>query len=153
MPSHTTPANPYSAVCMNDENKNTEDTPDETEMLRQENERLKQQMRLGEIRDSVTTELTRAGAHSADLLFDLLRERLRFDDDDKPENVAELIASIRTEFPMQFEQTSAEGSIDAGSGTSGRTAFLSPEALAKMTPAEIKRLDWTEVRQVLAGGK
>lgn len=135
---------------MNDENKNTEQTPDETETLRQENEQLKAQMRRREARDDLTAQFTAAGAISPELLFDLAGDRIEFDSDDKPLNTADLVAAFKKDFPEQFAGKAAAEPIDAGSGRHDKTAFLTAEALAKMTPAEIQRLDWADVRQALS---
>lgn len=135
---------------MKDENKNTEHTPDEKETLRQENESLKAEMRRREAREEMTAQFTAAGAISPALLFDLAGDRIEFDSENKPLNTADLVAAFKKEFPEQFENRSKTDPIDAGSGVQDKAAFLTAEALAKMTPAEIQQLDWADVRQVLS---
>lgn len=135
---------------MKTEDTNNEHTNDETETLRQENEGLKQQMRLMDAREKIGGELTAAGAISPGLLFDLISGKIEFDDDGKPVNTAELVTTVKSEFPEQFETHKPAASIDAGSGRSDAKAYLTAEALTKMTAAEIKQLDWAEVKQVLS---
>jgi hypothetical protein len=117
--------------------------------LQAENEQLKTTIRLQQAHRQITGELAKAGARSPELLFDAVKGEVKFTDDGKVENPKGLIDSVAARFPEQFgfEQPA---SIDAGAGTGGGNT-LTREALAKMKPAEIARLDWADVRRVLSG--
>ncbi len=117
--------------------------------LRSENEQLKTTIRLREAHRQITAELLKAGARSPELLFDAIKGELKFTAGGKLENPKAVIESFAARFPEQFGFDNP-ASIDAGAGTGGGNT-LTREALAKMKPAEIARLDWAEVRRVLAG--
>lgn len=116
--------------------------------LKTENEQLKASIRLADAHRQITAELARAGARSPELLFSAVRDHVQFADDGTPVNAAALIAKLKTEFPEQFG-TERAASIDAGSGRSSPPSW-SKKALARMSPAEIAKLDWDEVRRTLA---
>ncbi len=122
----------------------------EVEQLRRENEELKQTARLNAARGLITQELTEAGARSPELLFATVRGEIQFDEGGEPQNTAALVANLRSKFPEQFGSNPTSASIDAAAGAGMRPNFLTAEALAKMTPQEIARLDWNEVRSVLS---
>lgn len=128
----------------------TPESSAELDELRRENEELKQNARLHIARDLMTTELKTAGARSPGLMFDSVIADVQYDDAGEPTNVAALVANLKTKFPEQFGTGSASGSIDAGAGSGSRPIFLTPETLARMKPREIAKLDWAEVRSVLA---
>ena len=117
--------------------------------LSAENEQLKTTIRLSAAHRQITGELAKAGARSPELLFDAIKGELKFTAGGKVENPKALIDSIAARFPEQFG-FDQPASIDAGAGTGGGNT-LTREALAKMKPAEIARLDWADVRRVLAG--
>jgi len=134
----------------------TADAPDnsvaaELETLRRENEELKTATRLRDARESLAAELERAGARSPELMFAAVMGELEFDDQGKVQNSAALISLLRRSYPEQFDDQVRTGSIDAGAGRG--TRMLTAGALARMTPAEIARLDWAEVRETLRSGK
>jgi hypothetical protein len=58
---------------------------------------------------------------------------------------------LKTSYPEQFGEAKPDGTIDggAGQGEKGGTK-LTKEGLSKMTPAQIKELDWEEVKKVMA---
>ncbi len=122
----------------------------EVEQLRCENEELKQTARLAAARGLLTQELSKAGARSPELLFETVRGEIQFDEGGEPLNAAALVANLRSKFPEQFGSTQASASIDAAAGAGTRPSFLTAEALSRMTPQEIARLDWDEVRRILA---
>lgn len=103
-------------------------------------------------RESVVRRLETAGARSPELLFGSVADKLQFADDGSVENVAALVELLKRELPEQFGQTPHATSIDAGSGGSANARPLTKEALAKMSPEQISRLDWAAVRQVLSQG-
>jgi len=121
----------------------------EAQQLRAENETLRQVLRMRDARAALTDELKTAGARSPQLLFDSVQAEIQFDADGVPLNVAAIAANLKQKFPEQFGPDSPM-SIDAGAGRNDQNNFLTRDALAKMKPAEIARLDWNEVRQVLA---
>jgi hypothetical protein len=116
--------------------------------LRTENEQLKASIRLAEAHRQITAELAKAGARSPELLFASIRDHLQFADDGTMVNAAALIARLTTDFPEQFGKEKG-ASIDGGSGRTAPPAW-SKKALARMSPAEIAKLDWDDVRRTLA---
>lgn len=122
----------------------------EVEQLRRENEELKQTARMNAARGLLTQELRNAGARSPELLFETIRREIQFDEGGEAQNAAALVADLRSKFPEQFGSNQTSASIDAAAGAGARPNFLTAEALAKMTPQEIARLDWNEVRSVLS---
>lgn len=149
---------------MNDETNNVagNETPEETapevsesnaeaERLRAENEELKNAIRMRDAREALTNELKSAGSRSPELMFASAKAEIQFDAEGKPANIAAIAANLKQKFPEQFGFDKPV-SIDGGAGARGNSGFLTREALAKMKPAEIARLDWNDVRSVLANG-
>ena len=129
-----------------------EESPaDETEALRAENESLKATIRLRDAQEALTASLAAAGARAPELLFAAVKDSVQFGEDGSPQNAEALVAELKRRFPEQFGAFSPQPSIDGGAGSGGAAPSLTKEALARMTPAEIARLDWGAVRQVLAG--
>ncbi len=123
----------------------------EIERLRMENETLTNSIRMRGARDLITKILADAGARSPGLLFDAAREKIQFSSDGQLINAAAIAENLKRTFPEQFSFDRPD-SIGGGAGT-GRTAqFLNAEALSRMTPVQIKELDWQEVKQVLGAG-
>ena len=147
--------------CMNeqlllfDAGDETAETPDgsesnaEAEQLRAENDELKNAIRMRDARELLVYELSAAGARSPELLFASVQSEIQFDDSGKPANIAAIAANLKQKFPEQFG-SDLPVSIDGGAGRGNQTNFLTRDTLAKMTPQEIARLDWNDVRQVLA---
>ena len=121
----------------------------EVETLRVENEKLKGEIRSGKARAALAKEFTVSGARSPELLIAAAEKEIQFDDDGEPVNIAAVIVKMTQHYPEQFG-TDKPASIDAGAGRSSQTSFLTREALSKMKPEEIARLDWNEVRSVLS---
>ncbi len=133
---------------MNDETT-THETANELESLRHENEELKLATRLRDARESLTAELVIAGARSPELLFGAVSGDLQFDDAGRPANASALVDHLRKTYPEQFTDIRPTPSIDAGAGSGSTANILTAEALGKMSPAEIQRLDWADVRSAL----
>ncbi|MFL6469143.1 MAG: hypothetical protein ACJ72Z_14390 [Pyrinomonadaceae bacterium] len=121
----------------------------ELETLRQQNEELKKEIRLGKARAALNAELTASGAHSPELLIAAAEKEIQFDEDGEPANIAAVISKLTQNYPSQIGPEQPM-SIDAGAGRMNQGNFLTRESLAKMKPEEIRRLDWETVRQVLA---
>lgn len=121
----------------------------EVDELRAENETLKQTLRMRDARAALTTELKTAGARSPELLFESVQAQIQFGGDGVPANIAAITANLKQKFPEQFGKDSPV-SIDAGAGRSGQNNLLTREALSAMKPEEVARLDWNDVRSVLA---
>ena len=121
----------------------------EAEGLRAENQELRNSMRMRDAREALTNELNAAGARSTELLFASVQSEIQFDEDGKPANIAAIAANLKQKFPEQFG-SDQPASIDAGAGRTSQNNFLTRDKLAKMTPQEIARLDWNDVRHVLA---
>ena len=115
--------------------------------LAAENARLKTAVQLAEARATLTGELARSGARSPELLFELTKSRLEFDDDGLPANASALITHLRETYPEQFH-SAIPGRIDGGAGVI-QPSRLTRDALSRMSPDEIARLDWSEVRRAL----
>ena len=120
----------------------------EAERLRAENIELRTEIRMRDARDRITELLAAAEANSPDLLFGAVRDDLQFADDGELRNAAALVERLKRQYPEQFGRRRVAQSIDGGAGTA-RTQLLSAESLAHMTPAQIQKLDWAEVRRVL----
>ena len=117
--------------------------------LQSENAQLKDAARLGAASELIQTALTAEGARSPGLLFESARGDLQFDADGTLVNAAAIVERLKTKFPEQFGYDRPAASIDGGAGRIAAPA-LTKDALARMSPAEIARLDWADVRQVLA---
>ena len=117
-----------------------------------ETEELKTTLRMRDAREEMTAALTKAGACSPELLFNSAKDSLQFDGEGKPANTAALVEQLKKSFPEQFGVERPSGSIDGGAGAGSETAYLTKEKLARMTAAEISKLDWKDVRKVLAEG-
>ena len=123
----------------------------EIDALRVENDELRTVIRLRDARDRITALLKTAGARSPDLMFDAAKESLQFGDDGELQNSEAIVVELKRKFPEQFGGDRAPvPPIDGGAGTGSATNVLTKEALAEMKPADIARLDWDEVRQVLS---
>jgi hypothetical protein len=124
------------------------ENPD-AERLRTENEDLKNELYMRTAAYIIEAELQKSGARSPKLLADLARASLQIGDDGQPANTAAVVEHLRRAYPEQFDQGIPTGSIDGGAGR-----VISPtvtkESLARMSPAEIQRLDWNDVRSALA---
>ena len=118
--------------------------------LRQENKRLREMIRMRDARDEITGALRTAGARSPGLLFAEAAGDLQFDAEGRVANREALVEKMRRAFPEQFGRDIVQP-IDAGAGGASQVKYLTKEILAKMKPAEIAKLDWAEVRQVLSG--
>ncbi len=123
----------------------------EAERLRAENIELKNAIRMRDARERVTGLLEAAEAVSPELLFGAVRGELEFSDDGELQNAAALVDKLKRQFPEQFGRPRHAASIDAAAGTGSRTQPLTAESLARMTPEQIQKLDWAEVRRVLGG--
>ncbi len=132
----------------------TDGTPGDVALtdIKAENERLKEQLRLRDAHEDLTHRLKKAGARTPKLLFEAAKHALKFTAEGMLENAGEVVDDLLGRFPEQFgHNTSAKPhiSIDAGSGTTPQPS-LTREALAKMKPAEIAKLDWNDVRRTLS---
>ncbi len=122
----------------------------ETERLRAENIELKLQIRTRDARHRLNKLLNAAEAHSPELLIESIAGDLQFSDNGELENAAVLVDRLKRRFPEQFGRRTNAASIDAGAGTAAPRQLISAETLSRMTPAQIQKLDWAEVRQVLS---
>jgi len=122
----------------------------EMQQLAAENAELKTAVRVAAAKEQITASLARAGARSPALLFDAAKGELQFAEDGQLSNSAAIVERLTRDFPEQFG-TEPPASIDAGAGRVAAPA-LSKEALSRMSASEIAKLDWAEVRNVLAAG-
>ncbi len=117
--------------------------------LQAENAELKEAVRVSGAREQITNSLREAGARSPSLLFDSVKSDLQFADDGSLTNAEAIVKRLTKRFPEQLGNETVHRSIDGGAGRVTGTP-LTKEALGKMTPAEIAKLDWAAVREVLA---
>ena len=108
------------------------------------------ELRLRAARESVVRRLEAAGARSPEVLFPAVTDKLQFADDGSVENATALVELLKRDMPEQFGTAPPAASVDGGSGVSSGVRPLTREALAKMSPEQISRLDWAAVRQVLS---
>ena len=126
-----------------------QEAPDGAAALAAENQELRQAIRMQHASDAVTNCFRSAGARSPKLMFETAKGRLQFDDSGGLLNAAAIVAEIQREFPEQFAAELPAASIDGGAGLN-QPAMLTSEALAKMSPAEVAALDWSDVSRVLS---
>jgi hypothetical protein len=127
--------------------------PAETEIittLRAEIGELQGELRLAGARESLIQKLADAGARSPQLLFVSVADKLQFGDKGTLDNAEALVGMLKRDMPEQFGTVAPAASIDGGSGVSANARPLTKEALARMSPEQISRLDWAAVRQVLS---
>ena len=116
-----------------------------------ENAELRAAVRMSEARELLTGSLRSAGANSPELLFEAVKGEIQFADDGSPANSAAILDLLKRKYPEQFVRDIPAVSIDGGAGRNVPSP-LTREALAKMSPAEIARLDWAAVGSVLKNG-
>lgn len=123
--------------------------PTEAESLKAENETLRTLLRVRDARDAIVQRLRSAGARSPGLLFAYAVDSLQFDAGGKLENEEAILAHLKSSFPEQFTAGPA-GSVTGGMSDGRQNAAgLTKEKLARMTPAEIAKLDWDIVADVM----
>ena len=123
----------------------------EMQRLAAENAALREEIRMRVAAYDFESRLTAAGARSPGLLANDAKGAFQFGEDGKLVNTEALIERLRGNYPEQFGRDVPVGSIDAGAGRSAATP-LTRETLSRMSPADIQRLDWDEVRSALAEG-
>ena len=123
--------------------------PDAIEPLRKENDNLRELLRPRDAREQMVGEFQKAGARSPGLLFAQAVDSLQFDSDGRVANAAAMVEKLKREFPEQFGRD-VPPSIDAGAGRYSSISHLTKDTLSRMKPAEIARLDWSEVKRVLS---
>jgi hypothetical protein len=124
-------------------------TRPEVETLQAENDVLRSKIRFRDGRDAITASLKEAGARSPELMFEAVKNSLQFGEDGSVQNAEAVVSEMKRRFPEQFGVFSTPPPIDGGAGAKSSVNILTKEALAAMNPADIARLDWDEVRQVL----
>ena len=120
----------------------------ELSTVKQENETLKNLIRVRDARDAITQRLATEGAQSPGLLFAYAVDSLQFDADGHLENEEAIVDHLKNSFPEQF-RTETPASIGGGAGSANNRPAITKAALAKMSPAEIARLDWAVVADVM----
>ena len=134
----------------NNEATVTETVPAEVERLAAENQELRDEIRMRGAVYEIESRLAAAGARSPRLLAKEASEGFRFGEDGRLTNPESLIENLRRSYPEQFGRDVTAGSIDAGAGRNAAPP-LTREALARMSPEDIRRLDWDEVKAALSG--
>jgi len=118
-----------------------------TTELAAENDRLKAEIHMRTAVYDIESRLTKAGARSPKLLATQAKESFQFSDNGELANAEAVIDHLKRSFPEQFTPDPPP-SIDASAGRTVRPT-LTKEALARMSTAEVQRLDWSEVRSAL----
>ena len=131
--------------------ENVEVTAGKMERLAAENAALREEIRMRAAAYEIESRLAVAGARSPGLLAKDAEKAFQFGEDGKLVNTEALIERLRGSYPEQFGRDTPVGSIDAGAGRNAAPP-LTREALSRMSPADIQRLDWDEVRSALAAG-
>ena len=125
----------------------------EVERLREENGRLRAEVRMRAAVYELEAGLAAAGATSPRLLVEAAKEMFEYAEGGKVANAGERLGRLRASYPEQFGQGGGRRgrlpSIDAGAGYPGDDV-LTREQLAAMSPAEIARLNWEDVKAALA---
>lgn len=111
---------------------------------------LRTTINMGNAQNDVIKALAKENAKVPMLLFNVKKGELKFDDNGKLTNLAEVITDLKSEYADQFGVEKPNTPIDAGAGTIVDGKPLTKEMLAKMSPTEINALDWNAVQQVLA---
>lgn len=127
----------------------TETVPAEVERLAAENEELRNEIRMRGAVYDIEAWLATAGARSPGLLAKEAANGFQFGEDGSLANPEALVETLRRSYPEQFGRDVPAGSIDAGAGRNAAPP-LTREALSRMTPEEIRRLDWDEVKSALS---
>ena len=122
----------------------------DVEKLAAENEALKNEIRMRGAAYEIESRLLAAGARTPGLLAEKAREGFQFAEDGSLTNPGALIDKLKRTYPEQFDRNTPTDSIDAAAGRNSRPP-LTREALERMSPEDIRRLDWDEVRAALAG--
>jgi hypothetical protein len=123
----------------------------EMQRLAAENAALREEIRMRAAAYEFESRLAVAGARSPGLLANDAKGAFQFGEDGKLVNTEALIERLRGSYPEQFGRDAPVGSIDAGAGRIAAPP-LTRDALSRMSPADIQRLDWDEVRSALAAG-
>jgi hypothetical protein len=124
------------------------DRPPSPEDLAQENAQLKSELHMRTAVYDIESRLAKAGARTPNLIAESAKGSFQFDDEGKLTNAEAILDDLKRRYPEQFAPATLP-SIDASAGRTQRPA-ITKEALARMTPDEIRRLDWAEVRAALA---
>ena len=122
----------------------------ELERLAAENEELRQEIRMRIAAYDVENRLAAAGARTPGLLAGRAKEAFQFGEDGTLLNPEAIVESLRQSYPEQFGgDVPRVRSIDAAAGRNAAPP-LTRDALSRMSVAEIQRLDWEEIRDVLS---
>lgn len=129
----------------------------ETERLAKELEEMRDEVRMRDARDAIGEALRAAGARNPQLLFAAVRDQLEFDDAGKLKDLDALVTDLKATYPEQFGKEETKpvppGSIDGGAGGRDKPAGLTAAELAKMTPQEIAKLPWNDVKAAMVATK
>lgn len=136
-------------TTVSNETIETEPSAADVERLAAENEELRNEIRMRGAVYDIEARLAAAGARSPGLLAKEAAEGFQFGEDGSLNNPEALIEKLRRSYPEQFGRDIPSGSIDAGAGRHAAPP-LTREALSRMSPDEIRRLDWDEVKSALS---
>jgi hypothetical protein len=145
---HTNPPDEQPMLPFDPPHEVVPQTPDFAALIA-ENESLKRAARERDARDQISALLRSAGARSPELMFEAAKGDLQFSEDGSLANAEALIGQLKLKFPEQFGSFSPQPTIDGGAGSLQASATLTKETLARMKPADISRLNWADVKEVL----
>lgn len=124
------------------------ETPPETARLIAENAELRTELHMRTAIYDLEGRLVQMGARSPGLLSGAARGMVQLDPTGQPQNLEALADHLRRSYPEQFAAKPDPAQIDAGAGRAPSPP-ITRETLARMTPEEIRRLDWSSVRAAL----
>lgn len=124
----------------------------ETERLKKEADEAKtradqaeQKSRARVARAEVLTAATEASFHKPSLAFDLIKDKIEYDDDGEPKNVAALIERLATDNPFLIKSEGGGQTTSNTNGASGRGGKWTKESAAKL--AETNPLEFFRRQQ------
>lgn len=88
----------------------------EDERLKADLDDARNQLRTRDTKDAVLEAAAKLGARNTNLIYKAVKDDLTFDKDGKPENLKDVLAQAKKDFPELFGDSAHVGSADAGSG-------------------------------------
>lgn len=80
-------------------------------------EGLRKENRMKDAAIEVRRAAEAAGASNTDRIYKIIRHDIEFDDDGEPDNIADLIAEVKTDYPELFKKKNRAADMGGGSGS------------------------------------
>jgi hypothetical protein len=96
-------------------------TSEELETQRSVIEDLRKEVRAGKAEREVRTTAEKAGAANTDRIFRIIRTDIEYDDDGNPDNVADLIADVKKDYPELFKKRNGTGDLGGGGSSNKKS--------------------------------